>query len=510
MPMLDPAMFDPATFMSPGMLAQMFGGGQAAPALPPPVNVPPPPGGIPPGPMSSGDGGALMPVPQPSPATPDMAALSGAYGSDRPPPKTDVPETSLLGRIGGKIDDFLKNNRSTLMALGAGMAGSQSLGQGLSRGMQMALPAQQQDIAQQKQNQTVSALIKRGLPPDVAQAAVNNPAILQQLLPQLFGTKQRKFTQIGEDFMGNKQFGFVDEVSGRTYGIDGREIGTGDKGGGGLTIPNGPDGQPLQGQDLLAHLKKTEPVAAAGVESIIRGDVNAGGRNLQKLLPLAALVDPSLHQFDYATRAKTSQFYKTGPGGMEAKAANTAIEHANQLSQIDEKLGGVDIGGHYVNQAIQGAKGLYDSKFQDARREWDTKSETLATEVSKALNGGTPHVADKEHWRAILGAASTPTERKAAIRSVMQVLEGRKTAAEENYRQGMGSANAGFTFIDPRNQEKYDRLLNYGHEAPAAAGGAPAGAAAAASPAAAAPVTATNPKTGVKVRLEGDRWVPVQ
>jgi hypothetical protein len=235
---------------------------------------------------------------------------------------------------------------------------------------------------------------------------------------------------------------------------------------------------------LLSYLKKNQPVAAAGVEAIMRGDVNAGGRNLQKLLPLAALVDPSLHQYDYATRAKTSQFYKTGPGGMEAKAANTAIEHAHQLSKVDEKLGGVDLGGHYVNAAIQGAKGLYDSDFQDAKREWDTKSETLATEVSKALNGGTPHVADKEHWRAILGAASTPTERKAAIRSVMQVIEGRKGAAEENYRQGMGPAAAGFTFIDPKNQEKWDRLLNYGREnKPAAAGGAPAGAAA--SPAAA-------------------------
>ena len=72
MPMLNDADFDPASFApTPGMLAQMFAtpmqGGAApagwAPGMAPPVDVPPPPGGIPPGPMSSGDGGALMPVP---------------------------------------------------------------------------------------------------------------------------------------------------------------------------------------------------------------------------------------------------------------------------------------------------------------------------------------------------------------------------------------------------------------------------------------------------------------
>jgi hypothetical protein len=343
------------------------------------------------------------------------------------------------------------------------------------------------------------------MPPEEAQALVNNPEMLKQVLPRLMGARQLKWTQTGEDFMGNKSFGFVDEASGRTYDQTGKEIVPGSSGGGGgMTIPTGPDGQPIQGQELLSYLKKNQPVAAAGIEAIIRGDVNAGGRNLQKLLPLAALVDPSLHQFDYATRAKTSQFYKTGPGGMEAKAANTAIEHAGQLTKIDERLGGFDFGGHHVQGIVQAAREMYDSDFQDAKREWDTKSETLATEVSKALNGGTPHVADKEHWRSILGAASTPTERKAAIRSVMEVIEGRKSAAEQNYQQGMGSAAGGFTFIDPKNQANYDRLLNYGHEAKTAApavAASPPGATTAAAPPPGAP-------PGAKQAPDGNWYVP--
>jgi hypothetical protein len=188
MPMLDDAMFDPATFApTPGMLAQMFGtpmqGGSPppgwAPGMAPPMDVPLPPGGLPSGPMSNGDGGALMPVPaMPSSAQPDPAALppNSTPATNIPSAASvDVPPTSALGRIGGSVldllkknpvRDFLNDNRSTLMALGAGMAGSQSLGQGLNRGMTLAIPAQQADLAQQKQNQTAKWLVeKKGMSP---------------------------------------------------------------------------------------------------------------------------------------------------------------------------------------------------------------------------------------------------------------------------------------------------------------------------------------------------------
>jgi hypothetical protein len=153
----DDAMFDPATYnangIPPGLLAQMFatpgasagwpasaGGGSMmpvpvppAPSLPPPVDVGYPPGGIPPsGPMSSGDGGALMPVPMP-PASPgpSHAAVAGAYGSDQV--QAAVPPASLLGRIRDLLQkghEWAGDNRSTLMALGAGRLAHKASGKG--------------------------------------------------------------------------------------------------------------------------------------------------------------------------------------------------------------------------------------------------------------------------------------------------------------------------------------------------------------------------------------------
>src|SRR5262249_50678639 len=51
--------------------------------------------------------------------------------------------------------------------------------------------------------------------PDMARLAASNPTIMQQVIPSLFGPKNLKWTQIGEDAFGNKQFGFVDEATGR-------------------------------------------------------------------------------------------------------------------------------------------------------------------------------------------------------------------------------------------------------------------------------------------------------
>jgi hypothetical protein len=70
-----------------------------------------------------------------------------------------------------------------LLALGAGLAGAQNLGQGLSRGFAMAGPAQQQDIQQQRINASYQAiksrLLSAGMSPDdahqTAMAATGNP-----------------------------------------------------------------------------------------------------------------------------------------------------------------------------------------------------------------------------------------------------------------------------------------------------------------------------------------------
>jgi hypothetical protein len=172
---------------------------------------------------------------------------------------------------------------------------------------------------------------------------------------EVYKSGKPKFTQISEGMLGDKQFGYVDEAAKKTYDASGKLIApaAGETSSVGK-IPVGADGEPLKGPELLAHLEKTDPAVAAGVKGVIAGDINAGGRNLQKLLPLAKLIDPSLEQYDYQTRAKTQTDFTSGSSAKEIKAINTAIYHAGQLAQTSDKLGGVNILPGVLNPVIQG------------------------------------------------------------------------------------------------------------------------------------------------------------
>jgi hypothetical protein len=145
----------------------------------------------------------------PSIPAPVQATLAASPAAASPPaisaPPSTVPDSSLLGRLFKGVgdaakgfDDWRKDNRYTLMALGAGMAGAQNLGQGLNRGMTMAVPAMEAGIKQQQLNQSIPVLRDRLMKQNgmsateatqTAMAAATNPAIMQQLLPSVIRIK---------------------------------------------------------------------------------------------------------------------------------------------------------------------------------------------------------------------------------------------------------------------------------------------------------------------------------
>src|ERR1044071_6850190 len=244
---------------------------------------------------------ALTPTPANATPTSDIPAQAAA------PAPAQAPGPSGLQALFGNVARGVSDNSNTLLALAGGFGGARTWGEGIGRASQLAIPASQLDQKQQALNQVTMALVREGkMSPDKAALVANNPKALEQILPRLLGVKQLKFTQIGEDALGNKTFGFVDEASGKAFDRNGQEISA--SVGGGATIPPSPHtGLPMQGQELLDHLKKTDLVTAAGVEGVIQGNLNAGGRNLQKLLPIAQMVEPGFTQQTYQTRLATDR-----------------------------------------------------------------------------------------------------------------------------------------------------------------------------------------------------------
>lgn len=168
--LLDQSFFNPAPMTvgadipQPGMLAELFKR------------------------LPNGAGAQFEPPPgMENQATLPQAAVPVAAPAPMPAPA--LPETSLWGRLSRGLDD----NSTMLMALGAGIAGGRNIGEGLSRGFSGAAQASLLDdktkAARLGQTATHQALIARGLPPDLALAASANPAILQSILPTMFGAK---------------------------------------------------------------------------------------------------------------------------------------------------------------------------------------------------------------------------------------------------------------------------------------------------------------------------------
>jgi hypothetical protein len=263
------------------------------------------------------------------------------------------------------------------------------------------------------------------------------------------------FGVVSQDQYGAPQHGFINPNTQKVSPYNPpAQVGVG---GSGADMPTGDD-----------YLKTLDPARANLVKGISEGRVPYPSGMLLKT-PYGQWLQTALTQYkpdltaqDYSTIAQTRKNYTSGPSFQEIKAINTAIGHAAKLYDVSEKLGGSDVMPGYLNPVIQGVKNNFpsiDPAFQGAKKDYDALSETLSTEISKALNGGTPHVADKEHWRQIFAGADGPTQRRAAIQSAMGILEARTTPLKTGYEQGMKSAAHPIDIVSPANQQTFERLL---------------------------------------------------
>lgn len=145
--------------------------------------------------------------------------------------------------------------RSEIGAFLAGLGSSDAILPALGGGIRAV---EEQRMGNTARNQTLRALINRGLDQDTALAAVNNPDLLKAILPRMFGTSK---VQLGEifDAQGRPQKVFYDEY-GNARPIGGQ--GTGDYQKGlqrqGLDVIKGYREQANQAETMLAQLGQLE------------------------------------------------------------------------------------------------------------------------------------------------------------------------------------------------------------------------------------------------------------
>lgn len=404
-------------------------------------------------------------APQQDAALPPNASPTVGQGAPAAPQAASSGPGGILSGIGDTLGGLAKgafnkltdpNTAATRLALASGFAGAPSFGTGMSRAFGAAVPAMQQDRAfalkQEGITQTFKALRQLpGMTDPVAMAMALNPELMKSMGPEYMGGNK---VEKVKDVTGQERLVLVNAAKGTQIPLTG-----GQTGGGG---PGNIDPQVWNKMTPEQRLEKMPPEVQGELRAIYEGRQSGTGRNVQQLLPMLNQVWPDFTMQDYQTKQKTRNNYTSGPGGQEIKAVNTAIYHASKLQAVSDKMGGFDTAPALLNPVTNAIKNQFPQVapgFQDAKKTWDTTAETLASEVSKALNGGNVHVADKEHWRSILQGADGPEQRKAAITAVMGILEGRTHAAAANYNQGMGTMRDPISFIDPANRDTFNHLM---------------------------------------------------
>ena len=133
------------------------------------------------------------PVGAPSEANAQLPAnatpTSGVAPMGLVPPSMDGP-MNFLGGVRDKIND----NSNMLLGLAAGLAGGRNWGDGISKGMTLAMQGGQLDRQQGSRNLTEQALIRRGLDPSMARAVASNPALMSSVAGTLFRPQVRAMT----------------------------------------------------------------------------------------------------------------------------------------------------------------------------------------------------------------------------------------------------------------------------------------------------------------------------
>jgi hypothetical protein len=445
-----------------------FMGPSGAPAAPPPMASPPQaPQVAPPSapPLSLAPGADAMASAQPMPQ-------SGA------PPQggnSILPPGSLLDRVINGIGNFRDQNRMTLLAMAGGLAGSQNWGTGLGRAFTAAVPAQQMDIQQNRLNQTAQALTARGLPPDLAMTAAQNPSVMQQLLPRLFGVKQQQFTQIGEDMFGNKRFGFVDPVNGQITPFEGSSpLGGGGGGGqGGPSAPGAASGMPgavnqsLVGEDYLKQFPSEIQAAVKsyiGGESMPTGNPRAGFTQAVKMIAQKYGSDIGVPADDTtfnARRTMRTQLSTAAPNslGGQINTGNTAIGHLADASDRALDLNNSNgMGFAPLAHAINGTYNALSTAQASKAEALNDSIQHYGQEITKFYAGSPGGEAERQRFLTTASAAKSPQELAAVFQTEAQLMQSRLDSLGSQIKGTLGPAAAQYPVVRPESQSAIDRL----------------------------------------------------
>lgn len=259
-----------------------------------------------------------------------------------------------------------------------------------------------------------------------------------------------------------------------------------------------PSTPPVPGEDYLRSLEQSGrdgAFIAGQARAIINGQVpyptqNAATKPVDIAIMNAVLkADPNYSVTGSQSRAKAIADFQnsdspTSAGGL-VRNLNTALGHLGRLSDSAEAIGGADTsipGNNIVNAA---KNELTTGPKATALAQYHEDVQHFVEEATKFYQGSSGTQFDREKAIDNLSPNKSPSERRAAIGELSQLMQTKGQELQRNWHQAVGQASPDYPVYGPEAQQSIARI---GGRTPAPAANAPApDAIAAGAPPAAAP-----------------------
>lgn len=263
---------------------------------------------------------------------------------------------------------------------------------------------------------------------------------------------KNKFTVVGNDAMGQPQYGFVNPRTLEVKPFAHQAAAQPDQA-----------KQSLTGDDYLATLP---PQVATQVRSISEGRLPVpSGFALkspywQQMMQHVSQFDPNFDAINYGARAKTRNDFTSGKSAQNITSFNTAIGHIDTLDKSIDKLGNTNV--PMMNRVRNMLRGQTDTKYQANLKEFSSAKQAVVDELTRAFRGTGGSVHDIKGWEETINAADSPAALHAATKQAVDLLNSRIESVADQYNRGMGTSKDPVELLSPKARDTLKRLNDGG------------------------------------------------
>lgn len=361
----------------------------------------------------------------------------------------------------------------------------------------------------QIQSQTAAALVKKGIEPDMAASIATNPALLQQVVPQLFGPKKYEHVSI-KDAFGNEIPLSYDPSTGRYLSAQGKAFGQPGAAGsaeGTPGIPGAGDflakGVTQVNHELVGkpYLEQFSPEVQAGVQNYLDGKTLTTGNARQGFTQTVKMIAqkygadigmPADDTTVAARREMRTQLSKGTPGslGGQLTFGGTSLGHLADVADKATKMGNVNgFGIAPLAALVNNVRGLTTDQAAKVN-ETSGAVQHYGQEITKFYTGSPGGEAERMRFLKTMDTAKSPQEIAGAIRAERDLIPDRLHQVEAQISDRLGPEEAARQMkridlegVVGRINRSLAKLDPNGPEAKMLAGQSPTQAAPAASPA---------------------------